>query len=66
MGMISEKIPEGLDGDNSSGYRLGIRCDGLKQVFQALPAAATEFGQQLAIIHKIAAQDFGRLKTICR
>ncbi len=58
MGIETQEIAEGLDGDD--GARNGIVLwDGLlEEDFQGLPGRAAQIGKKLPIIEEVTAEDF--------
>ena len=55
----SKKITEGLYGDNRPGNSVLFRYGFLEDFLQGFPAATTQLREQLSVIEKISAKDFG-------
>jgi len=59
MGVESQEIPKGLDGNGGAGECILLRDNGLEKDFQRVPCAAAQFGEQFSIIEEISPKDFG-------
>ena len=59
VGIESEKVAEGLDGDDRAGDGLFFRHGLLHKHFQGFPGRAAEGGKQFSIIQKIPAKNLG-------
>jgi len=59
VGIESEKIAEGLHGDDGAGDGIIFWDRLLEEGLQGFPGAAAEIGQKPPIIQKVTAEDFG-------
>jgi hypothetical protein len=59
VGIESEEIAEGLHGDDGAGDRIIFRNCILEKNLQGFPGTAAEIGQQLPVVEKVTAEDFG-------
>ena len=66
MGINSEKVAEGLNGDDGARNGIFFRDSLLKEDLQRFPCAAAQIGKKTAIVEKIPDSIFGMLKTKCR
>jgi hypothetical protein len=58
VGIESEEVAKGLDGDDGAGDGILLRHSLLKKELQGFPGAATQIGKKIPVIEKIPAQDF--------
>jgi hypothetical protein len=58
VGVESEKIAEGLNGDHGARDRILFVYDLLQENLQGFPGAAAQVMEQTTIIEKVPAQDF--------
>jgi hypothetical protein len=58
VGVESEEVAKGLDGDDGAGEGILLRHRLLKKELQGFPSAATQIGKKIPVIEKIPAQDF--------
>jgi hypothetical protein len=59
VGIESEEVAEGLNGDDDAGNWIIFGNRLLHEDLQGFPGAATEIGKKLPIIEKVTAADFG-------
>ena len=59
MGIKSKEVAKRLHSNDGARDRIGFRYCILEKNLQGFPGAATEIGQQLPIIQKVTAEDFG-------
>jgi len=57
VGIESEQVAKGLDGDDDAGDEIPLRHRLLKKELQGFPGAATQIGKKIPVIEKIPAQD---------
>jgi hypothetical protein len=71
VGIESEEVAKGLDGDDCAGDRIPLRHRLLKKDFQGFPGAAAQVGEKIPVprsgrgqaSRKYRRRIFGRLKT---
>jgi len=63
VGVESQKIPKGLDGNDGAGECILLRDDGLEKDFQRVPWAAAQFGEESSIIEEVFPEDLGYAKN---
>jgi len=57
VGIESEEIAKGLDGDDGTADGIPLRHRLPKKELQGFPGAATQIGKKIPVIEKIPAQD---------
>ena len=57
VGIESEEIAEGLDGDDGAGDGIPLRDCLLDKNLQGFPGAPTEVGEKLPVVKEVAAED---------
>ena len=58
VGIETQEIPEGLDGDDGAGNGIVLWDGLLEEDFQGLPGRAAQIGKKLPIIEEVTAEDF--------
>jgi hypothetical protein len=58
VGIESEEVAKGLDGDDGAGDGIPLRPRLLKKELQRFPSAASQVGKKIPVIEKIRLQDF--------
>jgi hypothetical protein len=57
VGIESQGIAKGLNGNDGAGERVFSRDDCLKKHFERIPGTAAEFGEEFSIIEKVSPED---------
>ncbi len=59
VGIESEEVAKGLDGNDGAGDGILLRHRLLKKELQGFPGAATQIGKKIPVIEEITSKDFG-------
>ena len=63
VGIESERVAEGLDGNHRAGNRFLFRYGLLDKNLQGIPGATAETGKKLPVIKEVPAEDFGEAEN---
>ena len=58
VGIESEEVAKGLDGNDGAGDGIPLRHRLLKKELQGFPGATTQIGKEIPVIEEVPAQDF--------
>ena len=63
VGVETQEIPKGLDGNDGAGDCTLLWNNGLEKHFQGVPCTSAQFGEESSIIEEVSPEGFWRAKN---